>query len=135
MFLERCPSCYYVLHSTTCLVRCVHVLSVILNNIFIYLFNRHISLGAFVSESETYNQPVKCCGHHFLPRQFFLKHVLILFRRIFPYCRKAATTLLISYRNIVNECCHNVVEMFSYKFVRQRYGNILETFLEYVAVT
>ena len=32
-----------------------------------------------------------------------------------------------------NECCHNVVEMFSYNVLRQYCGNVLETFLEYVA--
>ena len=35
----------------------------------------------------------------------------------------------------MNECCHNVVDMFSYNVMRQRCGNILETFLEYVAAT
>ena len=35
----------------------------------------------------------------------------------------------------MNESCHNVAEMFSYNVMKQRFGNILETFLEYVAAT
>ena len=35
----------------------------------------------------------------------------------------------------MNECCHNVVEMFSYNILQQHCGNVLETFQEYIAAT
>ena len=72
----------------------------------------------------------------FTPSSFFLKHVLIFSTRIFPYCWKVATTLWISLHfYVVDECCHNIVEMFSYNVLRQHCSNTLETFLKYVAAT
>ena len=65
----------------------------------------------------------------FTPSMFFLRHVLIWYTAIFPYCRKVATTLRISLHFYV------AVEMFSYNVLRQRCGNAHETFLEYVAAT
>ena len=71
----------------------------------------------------------------FTPSSFFLRHVLIFSTWIFPYCRKVVTTLWISWHfYVVDECCHNIMEMFSY-VLRQHCSNTLVTFLKYVAAT
>ena len=59
-----------------CVQRCGHVLSAIFIFIFllfiIYLFNRHITLGIFISGSGAYNQPVKWWWASFFTQSFFL---------------------------------------------------------------
>ena len=82
-----------------CVQRCGHVLSAIFIFIFflfiIYLFNRHITLGIFISGSGAYNQPVKWCGHHFLLSHFFSKSCPDIIYADLPILQKC-------YHNIVN---------------------------------
>ena len=91
---------------------------------FIYLFiqSSHFARGICFAEVEHKIIQWNGVGIKFYSVNLFLKHVLIWYTRIFPYCRKVATTLWISHRNIVNECCPNVV-MFSYNVLRQHSWN------------
>ena len=81
-----------VFKSTTFLVRCGHVLSAILNNIF-YLFiqSSHFVRGICLAKVE--HKISQWNGHSV---NFCLRHVMIWSTLIFPYCRKVATTLWIS---------------------------------------
>ena len=70
----------------------------------------------------------------FTPVNYFLKHVLIYSTRIFPYCRKVATTLWTFCRRMLPLCCGYVFLPFCGNVVAtllklpQRCGNVFATF-------
>ena len=106
---------------------------------YLYLFIQlsHFVRGICLPEVEHKINQWNGVGITFYYVNFFSKACPGMIYADFPILQKGCHNIvnIVTLLRCKNECCHNVVEMFSYNILRQHCGNVLETFLEYVAAT